>query len=49
MARPCRLHLIRHVNASVADFPVRSIIGGHHFVADVTLPYGRVLHDYNKE
>jgi acetoacetate decarboxylase len=28
---------------------VRRIVGGHHFVADVTLPYGRVLHDYNKE
>ena len=46
---PCRLHLIPHVNAPVADFPVRRIVGGHHFVADVTLPYGRVLHDYNKE
>jgi len=36
-----------HVNAPVGDFPVRKIISAHHFVADVTLPYGRVLHDYN--
>jgi len=45
---PGRLHLVPHVNAPVADFPVRKIVGAHHFVADVTLPYGRVLHDYNK-
>jgi acetoacetate decarboxylase len=38
-----------HVNAPVADFPVRKIIGAHHFVADLTLPYGRVLYDYNKD
>jgi len=37
-----------HLNAPVADFPVRKIIGAHHFVADLTLPYGRVLYDYNK-
>ena len=49
MARPGRLHLVPHVNAPVADFPVRKIIGAHHFVADLTLPYGRVLYDYNKE
>jgi acetoacetate decarboxylase len=44
-----RLHLIPHVNAPVADFPVRKIIGGRHFIADLTLPYGRVLHDYLKQ
>ncbi len=41
-----RLHLIPHVNAPVADFPVRKVIGGSHFIADITLPYGRILHDY---
>jgi len=45
---PGRLHLVPHVNAPVADFPVRKVVGAHHFVADVTLPYGRVLYDYNK-
>jgi acetoacetate decarboxylase len=45
---PARLHLIPHVNAPVADLPVKRIIGGKHFIADLTLPYGRVLHDYLK-
>lgn len=44
-----RLHLVPHVNAPVADFPVRKIIGGSHFIADITLPYGRVIHDYIRE
>ncbi|HUJ37902.1 MAG TPA: acetoacetate decarboxylase [Hyphomicrobium sp.] len=43
---PGRLHLVPHVNAPVADLPVRRILGAHHFIADLTLPYGRVLHDY---
>ena len=43
---PARLHLVPHVNAPVADFPVRRVIGGRHFIADLTLPYGRVIHDY---
>ncbi|MBL8473109.1 MAG: acetoacetate decarboxylase [Rhodocyclaceae bacterium] len=46
---PARLHLIPHVNAPVADLPVRRVVGGTHFVADLTLPYGRVLYDYLKE
>ncbi|PKO76423.1 MAG: acetoacetate decarboxylase [Betaproteobacteria bacterium HGW-Betaproteobacteria-15] len=45
---PARLHLIPHVNAPVGDLPVREMVGGLHFVADLTLPYGRVLHDYLK-
>ena len=43
---PGRLHLVPHVNAPVADLPVRRIVGARHFIADLTLPYGRVLHDY---
>lgn len=43
---PARLHLIPHVNAPVANLPVRETVGGLHFIADLTLPYGRVLHDY---
>jgi len=43
---PARLHLTPHVNAPVADLPVRKIIGGTHIIADLTLPHGRVLHDY---
>jgi acetoacetate decarboxylase len=45
---PGRLHLIPHVNAPVADLPVRRIVGAHHFIADLTLPYGRIIHDYLK-
>lgn len=43
---PARLHLVPHVGAPVADLPVRRIIGASHFIADLTLPYGRVVHDY---
>ncbi len=43
---PARLHLVPHVNAPVADLPVRRIIGATHFIADLTLPYGRVAYDY---
>ena len=48
LAKAGRLHLVPHVNAPVADLPVRRVIEAHHFVADLTLPYGRVLHDYLK-
>lgn len=44
-----RLDLRPHVNAPVADLPVRRIVGGRHFIADLTLPYGRVVHDYLRE
>ena len=47
-AGPARLHLIPHVNAPVADLPVYKVNSGSHFIADLTLPYGRVLHDYLK-
>jgi acetoacetate decarboxylase len=46
---PGRLHLVPHVNAPVADFPVRRVSGARHFIADVTLPYGRVVYDYTKQ
>lgn len=44
-----RLHLIPHVNAPVADFPVRKILSASHFIADMTLPYGKVELDYLKQ
>jgi acetoacetate decarboxylase len=46
---PGRLHLMAHVNAPVADLPVHRVIAAHHFIADLTLPFGRVLFDYMKE
>ncbi len=45
---PARLHLVPHVNAPVADLPIKKIVGGRHIVADLTLPFGRVVHDYLK-
>src|SRR3546814_16199294 len=43
---PARLHLLPHVNAPLADLQVRKVLGGLHFIADLPLPYGRVIHDY---
>ncbi|HQT47014.1 MAG TPA: acetoacetate decarboxylase [Acidocella sp.] len=44
-----RLHLVPHVNCRLADLPVRKILYGTHLCADLTLPYGTVLHDYLAE
>lgn len=46
-----RLDLVKHVNAPIGDLPVREVIEGLHIIADLTLPYGEILHDYlkNKE
>jgi acetoacetate decarboxylase len=46
---PGRLHLVPHVNAPVADLPVKRIVVAHHFLSDLTLPYGRVIYDYNRD
>jgi len=40
------LHLIPHIMAPVAELPIREIIGGTHFIADLTLSLGEVIHDY---
>ena len=41
-----RLELVDSVNCPMADLPVLEQKGGLHLVTDMTLPYGRVLHDY---
>ncbi|MSO93504.1 MAG: acetoacetate decarboxylase [Rhodospirillales bacterium] len=41
-----RLELIPAVNCPLADLPVRQVTQGLHMVTDMTLPYGRVVHDY---
>ncbi|MFZ4690091.1 MAG: acetoacetate decarboxylase [Polymorphobacter sp.] len=41
-----RLELVPAVNCPMADLPVLEQMGGLHIVTDMTLPYGRVLHDY---
>ncbi len=43
---PAGLHLILHANAPVADLPLKKVVEGRHIIADLTLPYGRLLHDY---
>jgi acetoacetate decarboxylase len=43
-----RLHLIPHVNAPVADLPVKKVLEGKHLIADLTLPFGRIIYDYLK-
>lgn len=43
---PARLGLFPHVNAPVADLPVKKVLGGMHYSADLVLPMGRVLHNY---
>lgn len=41
-----RLELVPSVNCPLADLPVREVVGGLHMVTDMTLPYGKVIHDY---
>ena len=41
-----RLELIPAVNCPLADLPILQMGGGVHMVTDMTLPYGRVMHDY---
>jgi acetoacetate decarboxylase len=45
---PGRLYLVPHVNAPVAELLVRRIVEAHHFLADLTLPYGRIVYDYHR-
>jgi len=46
---PADLQLFRHVAADVARLPVREVISGSHFLADLTLGYGEVVFDYLDE
>ena len=41
-----RLELVPSVNCALADLPVKEVLGGLHMVTDMTLPYGKVVHDY---
>jgi acetoacetate decarboxylase len=41
-----RLELIPSVNCPLADLPVREVVSGLQIETDMTLPYGRVIHDY---
>ncbi|MGL6029107.1 MAG: acetoacetate decarboxylase [Legionella sp.] len=43
---PAQLELAHHALAPVASLPVKRIVSAVHFISDLTLPYGRVVHDY---
>jgi acetoacetate decarboxylase len=43
---PAALDLRPHALAPIAELPVLEIISGAHIIADLTLPLGRVVHDY---
>ena len=36
----------RRFDLELDAFLIADAMGAHHFIADLTLPYGRVLHDY---
>lgn len=43
---PAQLELAHHALAPVASLPVRRIVSAIHLQSDLTLPYGKVVHDY---
>jgi acetoacetate decarboxylase len=43
---PCSLELHSHALAPVAALPVLEVVSCLHFVADLTLELGEVVHDY---
>jgi acetoacetate decarboxylase len=43
---PAQLVLASHPLAPLAELPVLEIVSGIHIVADLTLPFGKVVHDY---
>ena len=45
---PAQLELFHHALAPVAKLPVKKVVGAAHILTDLTLPYGRVVHDYLK-
>ncbi len=45
---PAALQLYQHVIADVARLPVLEVVSALHFVADLTLGMGEVVHDYLK-
>ena len=43
---PGSLQLNPHALAPVAELPVLEVVSAVHFIADLTLGLGRVVHDY---
>jgi acetoacetate decarboxylase len=42
------LSLFPHVMAPVANLPCKKVVSAMHFIADLTLPFGKVVYDYLK-
>lgn len=45
---PAALQLFEHALAPVTELPVRKVLSGNHFIADLTLGFGEVVYDYLK-
>lgn len=45
---PAQLELFHHAMAPIAKLPVKKVVSAVHILSDLTLPYGRVVHDYLK-
>jgi acetoacetate decarboxylase len=43
---PAALQLFAHALVNVAKLPVLDVLSGTHFVADVTVGIGEVVHDF---
>jgi acetoacetate decarboxylase len=43
---PAQLELFHHALAPIASLPVKRVVNATHILSDLTLPYGRVVHDY---
>lgn len=46
---PAQLELAHHALAPVASLPVKRVISALHIHSDLTLPYGKVVHDYMRQ
>lgn len=46
---PADIVLTPHAMAPVSYLPVRKVISATHIITDLTLPYGKVVHDYMKK
>ncbi|WP_108659790.1 acetoacetate decarboxylase [Acuticoccus kandeliae] len=46
---PAALQLFEHVSCDVAKLPVLEVVKASHYIADITLGLGEVIHDYLKD
>jgi acetoacetate decarboxylase len=43
---PAAIQLFAHAMCDVARLPVREVVSATHYIADLTLGLGEVVHDY---